>query len=92
MELVSIAVDPLAELAPEVQQSGIQSTFLSDEDGQITKAYGIPLTHGGDPGHTFVLVGKDGLVKWIKDYAAPENGGLMYVEVEELYREVIDRL
>jgi peroxiredoxin len=89
---VSIAVDSPAELASDVQRFGIRSTYLSDEDGQVSRTYGIPLTHGGEPGHTFVLVGKDGFVKWIKDYAAPENGGLMYVEVEELYREVAQNL
>jgi len=29
---------------------------------------------------------------WVKDYAAPENGGLMYVEVEELRQEVSRRI
>lgn len=27
----------------------------------------------------FVLVGADVRVKWIQDYGAPQNGGLMYV-------------
>jgi|GEM_PF-2942796 len=44
--------------------------------------------HGGEPGHVFVLVGKDGLVKWIRDYGAET----MYVEVDELYQEVSRRL
>jgi hypothetical protein len=38
----------------------------------------------GEPGHTFVLVGKDGTVRWIRDYGAPENGGFMYVAVNAL--------
>jgi hypothetical protein len=37
-------------------------------------------------------VGKDGRVKWVKDYGAPENGGLMYVEVDELRQEVSGRV
>ena len=81
-------MDPLAELAQDVERLGIQSPYLSDEDSRVSKAYGIPLTHGSEPGHTFILVGKDGRVKWIKDYAAPENGGLMYVESDEVYEEV----
>ena len=85
-------MDPLAELAQDVERLGIQSPYLSDEDSRVSKAYSIPLTHGGEPGHTFILVGKDGRVKWIKDYAAPENGGLMYVEPDEVYQEVSERL
>jgi alkyl hydroperoxide reductase subunit AhpC len=82
----------MEELRPEAERLDIQTPMLSDEDAEVTSAYGIPLAHGGEPGHTFVLVGKDGLVKWVKDYAAPENGGLMYVEVDELRREVSGRI
>lgn len=40
----------------------------------------------------FVLVGKDRKVKWIRDYGAPQNGGLMYVPVQELNQEITQRL
>lgn len=90
--LLKIAVDPIEELKAEAERLDIETPMLSDEDAQVTSAYGIPLAHGGEPGHTFVLVGRDGQVKWVKDYAAPENGGLMYVEVEELRREVSARV
>ena len=90
--LLKIAVDSTEELGEEAERLDIHTPMLSDEDAAVTTAYGIPLAHGGEPGHTFVLVGKDGRVKWVKDYAAPENGGLMYVEVDELRREVSDRV
>ena len=89
---MSIAVDSKAELGQETNRLNIQTPMLSDEDAEVTKSYGIPLSYGGEPGHTFVLVGKDGRVKWTKDYAAPQNGGLMYVKVDELRREVASRL
>ena len=92
VSLLKISVDPLDELRRERDRLGIQTPILSDEDLSVVKAYGLPLTHGGEPGHIFVLVGKDGRVKWVKDYGAPENGGLMYVQVEELRREVASRL
>jgi hypothetical protein len=38
----------------------------------------------GEPGHTFVLVDEDGTVSWVKDYGAPQHGGVMYVGPEEL--------
>jgi peroxiredoxin len=90
--LLKISVDPLEDLRQEVDRFGIETPMLSDEDLQVADAYGLPLTHGGEPGHIFVLVGKDGQVKWVKDYGAPENGGLMYVEVDELRREVSGRV
>ena len=90
--LLSIAVDSRGELGQETERPNIQTPILSDEDAAVTKSYGIPLSHGGEPGHTFVLVGKDGRVKWAKDYAAPQNGGLMYVKVDELRREVASKL
>lgn len=89
---MSIALDPLSDLAHDVADFGILSTYLSDRGGEVSEKYGIPLTHGGEPGHIFVLVGQDGLVKWVKDYGAPENGSLMYVETDELYGEVSQRL
>jgi peroxiredoxin len=90
--LLKIAVDPLEDLEPEADRLSIQTPMLSDEDFEVVNAYGLPLTHGGEPGHIFVLVGTDGRVKWVKDYGAPENGGLMYVEVEELRQEVSTRV
>ena len=38
----------------------------------------------GEPGHTFILVDKQGHIAWVKDYGAPEHGGIMYVAPEEL--------
>ena len=46
----------------------------------------------GEPGHTFVLVGADGRVLWVRDYGAPENGGLMYVLPDQLLEELRPQL
>ena len=39
-----------------------------------------------------MLVGADGTVLWVQDYGAPENGGSMYVPVEELVQHIGERL
>ncbi len=41
-----------------------------------------------EPGHTFVLIDEAGKLAWIKDYGAPEHGGLMYVPPDELATEI----
>ena len=85
---MSIALDPLELLAEDVERLGIQSPYLSDQERKVVEAYGIPLTHGGEPGHIFVLVGQDGSIKWVRDYSAQT----MYVEPDEVYQEVSRRL
>jgi peroxiredoxin len=92
--LVSIAIDPVADLSQAVNQFGITTPLLSDQGRTVSERYGVLqwAMPNGEPGHTFVLVGKDGKVKWVRDYGAPENGGLMWVSVAVLYRELAARL
>ena len=64
--------------------------MLVDADHSVSEAYDVLqwAVGTGEPGHTFILVGAKGKIAWIRDYGAPENGGLMYVPVDELTREV----
>ena len=65
---------------------GIHAPLLSDDGNRVANAYGV-MRWGmptGEPGHTFVLVDRDGRVGWIRDYGAPEHGGLMYVSPGDL--------
>ena len=41
-----------------------------------------------EPGHTFVLVDEAGDIAWIRDYGAPENGGLMYMPPKDILGEI----
>lgn len=88
--IVSVATDPIPDLARAAQEFKVKSSLLSDAEGHVVKSYGVHqwAMPSGEPGHTFVLVGKDGKVKWIRDYGAPANGGLMYIQVGELYQEI----
>lgn len=88
--LVSIAVDPVESNAEEAAAYGVTSPLLSDRDAEVSGAYGVMqwAMPSGEPGHTFVLVDQAGIIRWIRDYGAPENGGLMYVEVDELNTEL----
>ena len=90
VQLLSISTDAPAQLAAAAQEFGVASPLLSDEGAKVTDAYGASqwAMPSGEPGHTFVLVGIDGTIKWMRDYGAPQNGGLMYVPVEQLLQEL----
>lgn len=92
--LVNVGIDPLSNLTAAAQEWGITTPLLSDADSQVSEAYGVLqwAMSNGEPGHTFILVGQNGEVKWIRDYGSAENGGLMYVPVDELNQEITQRL
>jgi peroxiredoxin len=87
IELLAISPDSVDSWRSEGGKLGIRIPMLSDAGNQVWLRYGVVgwmMTMSNEPGHTFVLVGKDGRVAWVKDYGAPEHGGLMYVSPDEL--------
>jgi peroxiredoxin len=95
VQIVSIAFDPPAEQAAGLIEYGITGVpMLTDADGEVSESYDVMqwAVATGEPGHTFILVDKGGKIAWIRDYGAPENGGLMYVPSEELTAHIIESL
>ncbi|MFO7812324.1 MAG: redoxin domain-containing protein [Pelovirga sp.] len=92
VQVISIARDSVAEMAPEVSRLDITSVpVLSDPDLNVSAEYDVLkwAIGNGEPSHTFVLVNGNGKIVWIKDYGAPDNPDrTMYVEVPELVRYV----
>jgi peroxiredoxin len=89
--LLSIAFDPVTEMAPEVESLGITVPMLSDTDHSVSKAYDVLqwAIASGEPGHTFVLVDERGELAWIRDYGSPENAEpTMYVDPREIVEQV----
>jgi peroxiredoxin len=88
VQVVSIARDSVAEMAPESRALGITDVpVLSDPDLKVSEEYDVLqwAIENGEPSHTFVLVDSDGKIVWIKDYGAPDNPNrTMYVPVDEL--------
>lgn len=95
VQLVSIAFDSPAELAQGALDFGITSIpLLTDTVHEVSEDYGVLqwAVASGEPGHTFILVNEKGEVVWIRDYGAPENGGVMYVPVPELLSQIRENL
>jgi len=95
VEIVSIARDTANEQASAAQELGITVPMLVDANGQVTIDYDVMkyAMANGEPSHTFVLVNTSGKIIWLKDYGAPDNPNrTMYVDINELYREVTSAL
>lgn len=91
VEVISIALDPAAEQRVARDQFGISSPMLIDENAQVSAQYDVLrwAIGNGEPGHTFVLVNKDGTIAWIRDYGAPDLADrTMYVEPDELTGQI----
>ena len=93
MELVTIMVDPMYELEAEARRLGITSIVAADEDKSVSNLYNaleFSMHPGVKPGHTFVLVNKAGQIIWRWDWIG--HGSPMYVDVDEIYDDVSERL
>jgi peroxiredoxin len=83
--LLSISPDSVQAWREVATANRIATPVLSDRGNRVAESYGV-MRWGVDnrPGHTFVLVGAKGTIRSIRDYGAPENGGLMYVDVADV--------
>ena len=92
--IVSITTDPLGDLKQLVNDDGITIPVLSDVGAQFSGAnawgankYQMNSMMGDRDGHTFILVGKNGRIRWRGDYGgAPKH--LMYVPDNRLLADL----
>lgn len=95
VEVLSIAFDSAEEQAQGAVEFGVTDVpLLVDADHAVSEAYDVLqwAVRTGEPGHTFILVDADGKIAWVRDYGAAENGGLMYVPVNELGAQIAESL
>jgi peroxiredoxin len=96
VELLSIAPDDPTDWAAAAEEYAVPlgTPLLSDPSNRVAHAYDVMRWQAatGEPGHTFVLVDRDGRIGWVKDYGALENGGIMYVAPEEIARLVSEQI
>src|SRR5437867_8527330 len=85
VQLLSISPDSVSAWKENADQMSIDLPVLSDAENRVANTYGVMRWRmGNEPGHTFVLIDSDGRVIWVRDYGAPEHGGIMYVKPSEL--------
>jgi peroxiredoxin len=84
--VVSITQDPAPQITRKVIDMGLTTPVLSDPDLATSKKYRAneyTMMGTSTDGHSFILVGPDGTIKWRADYGgAPQY--TMYVSVDQL--------
>lgn len=74
--IVSVTTDPIDLIGQKVRDEGITMPVLSDASFRVSDSYdarGYGMMQGTRDGHTFVLVGKDGRIRWRADYGGAPN-------------------
>lgn len=102
-EIVMITVDPPGALSQTKEQYGIKNTLLYDNSLKASSKYNVlqDSMHPGErPGHVFILVNKNGTIKWrFSAYQPAKSGdhhsggtGTMYVPVDFILNNVKNAL
>ena len=89
-QIVSITTDPLSALQQKVTDEGLTIPVLSDTQLVASRTYtanSYGMMGNSRDGHTFIVVGSDGQIKWRADYGgAPKY--TMYVPVSNLIADI----
>lgn len=89
-EIAAISVDSLSAQQQRAQVQGIKIPALVDAERAVSAEYdalSYGMMGGSLPGHTFILVGPDGTIRWRADYGGPPDYR-MYVPTETLLAEL----
>ncbi|HZC06955.1 MAG TPA: redoxin domain-containing protein [Ktedonobacterales bacterium] len=88
--VVTVTTNPLDALKQKVTDEGISLPVLADTSTNVSRAYGAMaygMMAGAADGHTFILVGPDGRIRWRADYGGPPNY-TMYVPLSQLIADL----
>lgn len=91
-QVVSITGDSQPALKQKVALEGVRTPVLADPGLRVSATWGGN-TYGmmgmSADGHSFVLVGPDGVIEWRADYGGPPNY-TMYVPLSTLVADIED--
>ncbi|GGN89336.1 hypothetical protein GCM10011579_084120 [Streptomyces albiflavescens] len=89
-DIVSITTDPADLITRKTEDMSLTTPVLSDPVLKVSKEYGANqygMMGSSRDGHSFLLVGPDGTVRWRADYGgAPDY--TMYVAVDKLLADL----
>jgi len=88
--IVSITTDPLDALKQKVADEGITLPVLFDQGLTVSQAYNANsygMMGNSRDGHSFIVVGPDGRIRWRADYGGAPNY-TMYVPVSNLIADI----
>ncbi|MCZ0990936.1 peroxiredoxin family protein [Streptomyces diastatochromogenes] len=91
-DIVSITGDPADLIARKTKDMGLSTPVLSDPGLKVSQQYEANeygMMGSSRDGHSFLLVGPDGTIRWRADYGgAPDY--TMYVAVDKLLADLRD--
>ncbi|MFD7477484.1 peroxiredoxin family protein [Streptomyces sp. NPDC059837] len=89
-DIVSITTDPADLITRKTKDMGLTTPVLSDPGLKVSQQYGASqygMMGTSRDGHSFLLVGPDGTIRWRADYGgAPDY--TMYVPVDKLLADL----
>lgn len=88
--MLTITTNPLSALKQKAADERLTLPVLSDSSFAVSRAYNATrygMMAGSADGHTFLLVGPDGRIRWRADYGGPPNY-TMYVPVSNLIADI----
>ncbi len=92
--MVSITSDPLDTLKQKVADEGLSTPVLSDPSLTVSRTYNANqygMMGESSDGHTFIIVGPDGRIKWRADFGGAPNY-TMYVPISMLIADMKEGL
>ena len=93
-KVVSITTNPLDALQQKVADEGLSTPVLSDPTFTVSQAYHADqygMMNGTSDGHSFIIVGPDGRIRWRADYGGGPNY-TMYVPIPTLIADMKEGL
>lgn len=97
--ILNVSLDPVDKWRDTIDQYKITTPVLSYQDSNTEQVYNLlpySMAMGRRAGHTFVLVGKDGTIKWRRDYwpgyGMMVAGGVMSVDSKYIVQAVKEHL
>ncbi len=88
--VLSITTNDLGDIARKVSDMGLSTPTLSDPDMAIGRQYEADrfgMHPGSSLGHTFILVGPNGIIRWRADYGGPP-AYRMFIPVDQLLSDI----